>query len=302
MGSQIQLWLEADSSAARPAFERVVDWFEETEAMLSRFRPDSELCGLNRTPDRWVPVSPLLWRVLKSALSLARATGGLFDPTVLPALEAAGYSETFEKMGANVHVADPVSGSERPVPAGWQQVALDPARRAVRLPAGVRLDLGGVAKGIVAQDAAHILSDVGPALVDAGGDLTAGHAPHGWHGWPVAVAAPARAGEAERDLFEVWLAQATLATSGIDYRRWRRGSETAHHLIDPRTGRPSTSDVITATVLARDATHAEGWATAALVAGSETAMRSLGDRRMAAALVCSDGRLLLTPTMEEERI
>lgn len=298
MGSQIRLWLDADHHVARHAFEQVVAWFEEAEARLSRFRPDSELCWLNDRPAQWVTVSPLLWRVLTSALSLAQETGGLFDPTILQALEAAGYTVTFEDIGAG-------SGRPmgvRPAPGSWQRVALDRAQQAIRLPAGVRLDLGGVAKGIVAQEAAAMLSQVGPALVDAGGDLTAGDAPHGWPGWPVAVAAPSGPGDAEEDLFKVWLAQATLATSGRDYRRWRQGTQTAHHLIDPRTGRPATGDVLTATVLARDAAEAEGWATALLVAGSETAMTMLVKRRMPAALVCSDGRLRLTPEMEARKL
>lgn len=298
MGSQIQLWLDANPRRARPAFEQVVAWFEETEATLSRFRPDSELCWLNDRPEQWVAVSPLMWRVVTSALSLARSTGGLFDPTILQALEAAGYTMTFEEVRAGR--STPIGRAS--APGGWQRVALDRTQQAIRLPAGVRLDLGGVAKGIVAQEAAAMLSEVGPALVDAGGDLTAGDAPHGWPGWPVAVAAPSGLGEAEKDLFKVWLAQATLATSGRDYRRWRQGGQTAHHLIDPRTGRPATGDVLTATVLARDAAEAEGWATAALIAGSETAMTMLGDRRIAAALVCSNGRLRLTPAMKTKQL
>lgn len=294
----MQLWLNADQDAARPAFERVVAWFEEAEARLSRFRPQSELCRLNNRPEAWVAVSPLLWRVVTTALSLARATGGLFDPTILPALETAGYTATFEKVRAGA--GELATG--RPTRGRWQEVSLDPRRRAIRLGAGVRLDLGGVAKGIVAQDAVNMLSKTGPALVDAGGDLTAGNPPRGWPGWPVAVAAPAREDEAERDLFKLWLANATLATSGIDYRRWQIGKHMAHHLIDPRTGRPATGDVVSATVLARSAAAAEGWATAALIAGSDAALNMLAERNLAAALVVSDGSVRLTPTMEARHL
>jgi thiamine biosynthesis lipoprotein len=294
MGSHIQLWLDADPLHARPAFERVEAWFEKTEDQLSRFRPHSELCRLNDRPQEWVPVSPLMWRIVTTALSLAQATGGLFDPTILPALEAAGYTASFDEM----HGAGTAPAGALPAPGRWPQVQVDPVWRAICLPAGVRLDLGGVAKGLVAQEAARMLSEGGPALVDAGGDLTAAQAPRGWPGWPVAVAAPAAVGEDEGDLFQLLLADGTLATSGSDYRRWQQGTQTAHHVIDPRTGSPATSDVVTATVLARDAAQAEGWATAALVAGSDVAMDMLEERKVAAALVCSDGRVRRTNAME----
>src|SRR5690606_3509789 len=160
----------------------------------------------------------------------------------------------------------------------------------------------GVAKGIVAQDAVQMLSAVGPALVDAGGDLTAGLAPRGWPGWPVSVAAPSGKGEAERDLFRLWLAGATLATSGSDYRRWRQGTQLAHHLIDPRTGSPASSDVLSASILAPEAADAEGWATAALIAGSTLALDMLAERKLPAALVCAGGRVRLTAEMAERQI
>lgn len=298
MGSQVQLWLDANPRLARLAFERVVSWFEEAEARLSRFRPQSELCYLNDRAEQWVTVSPLLWRVVTNALSLAQATGGLFDPTILPALEAAGYTATFEEVRAGR--SKPASGL--PTPGRWQQVAVDPACRAILLPSGVRLDFGGIAKGIVAQEAVNMLTEVGPALIDAGGDLTAGQAPYGWPGWPVAVAAPAGEDKTGQDLFKVWLTQATLATSGVDYRRWQQGNGTAHHLIDPRTGRPATSDVVSATVLSEDAAEAEGWATAALVVGSDVAMNMLRNRNLAGALVRADDRVQITAAMGKRLI
>lgn len=290
MGSQIHLWLDGEEAQANPFFRRVEALFRRVEARLTRFAGHSELSRLNARPEAWVPVSALLWDLLQHALRLARETGGLFDPTLLPALEAAGYTASFEELA-----------QARPAPAGgarpgcWADLRLDPERRAVWLPAGARLDLGGIGKGYTAQLAVDLLGTAGPALVDAGGDLVAGAAPRGFPGWPVGVAAPG--GEAAPDLFHLWLAHSALATSGTDYRCWQQAGEPAHHLIDPASGRPAQSDVITATVLAPEATTAEAWATAALIAGRERGLALLLERGLAGALTGPLGRTVLTPRL-----
>jgi thiamine biosynthesis lipoprotein len=293
MGSQITLWLEAGEGVTPGAFAQAEALFAEVELALSRFRPESELSRLNARPGEWQAVSLLLWQVLSRALALARETGGFFDPTLLNALEAAGYDASFEQVAARAN---------SPAGAGhWQGrlrgVKLNVAGLSVRLSPGVRLDLGGIAKGHTAALAAALLDEFGPCLVDAGGDLVAGRPPRGLPGWPVAVAAPdGAAGRA--DLFHLWLQKASLATSGRDYRHWRAGDRPAHHIINPRTGRPAGSDVQSATVLAADAARAEGWATAAVVAGIDKGLAKLARAGLAAALVDRRQRLYLTPAMK----
>jgi len=290
MGSQIHLWLDGEEAQAPPFFRRAEALFRRVEARLTRFAGHSELSRLNAQPEAWVPVSALLWDVLQHALRLARETGGLFDPTLLPALEAAGYTASLEAL-AQARPAQ--AGVARP--GCWADLRLDPERRAVWLPAGARLDLGGIGKGYTAQLAADLLGAAGPALVDAGGDLVAGAAPRDFPGWPVAVAAPG--GEAAPDLFHLWLAHSALATSGTDHRRWPQAGKPAHHLIDPASGRPAQSDVIAATVLAPEATTAEAWATAALIAGRERGLALLLERDLAGALTGPTGKTELTPLM-----
>ncbi|MEZ4519332.1 MAG: FAD:protein FMN transferase [Chloroflexota bacterium] len=99
-------------------------------------------------------------------------------------------------------------------------------------------------------------------------------------------------------MFPLWLVNGTMATSGTDYRRWQRNGNLAHHVIDPRTSLPSETDLLTATVLARAAVRAETWATAALVAGSTTALEALTGMGLAAALVDQQGGLMLTSALE----
>jgi thiamine biosynthesis lipoprotein len=292
MGSTMVLWLDTDEATARPVLSRVQGLVAAAERVLSRFDPQSELARFNARPRQWVPVSPLLWDVVTQALALAEATGGLFDPTILSALEAAGYRRSF----AGMHGVAQDSASEA-TPGCWATVQRDPTRRALWLPEGARLDLGGIAKGYTAQRTVAYLSRWGPCLVDAGGDLTAGAAPPGLPGWPVAVAAPAAGDDESSDLFHLWLAQATLATSGIDYRRWQHNGRLVHHLIDPRTGHPAATDALAVSVLAPDAAQAEGWATAALVAGRDEGLALLSRQGLAGAVVDWQHQLRLTPAM-----
>ena len=173
---------------------------------------------------------------------------------------------------------------------------LDPQKRAVWLPPGGRLDLGGMAKGYVAEQAVAMLSDWGPCLVDAGGDVVAGQAPVGLPGWPVAITAPGI--EETADLMTLWLAEAALATSGIDYRRWQHNGRLAHHIIDPRTGCPAAADLLAASVLLQQAAQAEAVATAVLILGEQAGSAWLAERHIPALLVTQTGAIHTTPALE----
>jgi thiamine biosynthesis lipoprotein len=298
MGSQIVFWLDtADWRAAAPAFAEAQALFARSESALSRFRPHSELMQLNGRSNQWVTVSDLLWREVSLAVQLAQMTNGRFDPTLLHAVHHAGYNQSFEQLVTGV-------GNGRPQPTTgsligrWREIELDAARQAVRLPVGVGLDLGGIAKGDTAQQALNLLAQTGPALVDAGGDLVAGSAPANCPGWPVALSTPWRETTTPRDLATFWLADGALATSGVDYRSWVQDGLVAHHLIDPQTGQPAQTDLLTATVFAPEAAVAEAWATATLIAGADAGIDNLLEHDLAGLVIGRDGRMLATPAMD----
>lgn len=298
MGCAMSAHLAVPPEAASAPLRQVTALFAGLEQRLSRFDPASELAQLNRRAGEWAAVSPLLWEVVEAALDLTEETGGLFDPTLLAALEAAGYDRPFEQVAAAVRDDRPMTTG--PFTGHARAVERRPGRE-VRLPPGVRLDLGGIAKGYAAQQAAAFLRQWGPCLVDAGGDLAAGDAPPGWPGWPVGVAAPTTAesetSAQDQDLLLLWLANAAAATSGIDYRHWRRGGQLQHHIIDPRSGLPAVTDLLTATVVDASAVRAEAWATAALVMGAAVAGQTWLRQGVAGALVQQDGRVRVTPTL-----
>lgn len=295
MGADMAFWLETvETLAAQTAFAEAESLFRRYEQVLSRFQAQSELSCLNRRAGQWTPVSDMLWQILAAALDMAEETNGRFDPTLLNELERAGYAQSFELLSMTVPLPNP---PDYPVEAGnWQDVALDDTDHSVYMPVGMRLDVGGIAKGFTAQRAAALLDQVGPCLVDAGGDISAGGPPSGYDGWPVAVSTP-RTSPFPVDLFTLPLAHASLATSGIDHRRWQQNGRSHHHLIDPITRQPANTDLWTATVWAETAVAAEAWATAAIIHGAAAGLAVLMAQEIPAALITQNEELLLTPAM-----
>jgi len=292
MGCQMGAWvLTGDAVCARERLNLVGAWMTLVDTTLSRFNPLSELSRLNAQPALPVRVSPLLWDALTVALDAARATDGLYDPTVLDGLEAAGYDRDF----AVVADSD-VPAAAVPSPCyTWRDIQCDPLTRTVTLPLGLRLDLSGTAKGWAAARAADMLASLGPCLVDGGGDLAVRGALPGLDGWPIGVADP---DHPDAILAQLTVQDCGVATSGVDYRRWRRGTVEQHHIIDPRTRRPAATDLRTATVVAPDATQADLYALLVVLLGRERGYTLLAAHPdLEGLLVDCEGQRWLTPGM-----
>lgn len=220
--------------------------FRATEARFSRFLPGSELSLLNRAEGPFVASEPL-FGALTRAKGLFRRTGGLFDPAVGAALGAHGYDRSFSPGGLDRSA--PPGATAR---AHFSEVGLIPDTRTVLRPPHVLLDLGGFLKGHIADEAARRLP--ANSAIDAGGDLVVrGPGPSG-RGWEVDVEDP-RDPSATRLTLRV--RDRAVSTSAPNRRRWRAGGDWQHHLIDPRTQRPSRSDLAQVTVLAGTAEWAE---------------------------------------------
>jgi FAD:protein FMN transferase len=260
----------ADEFAAA-AIERL----RRIDRRLSRFRPDSELCRLNRDRREEVPASPLILDLVEAVREAAERTGGLVDGTLLDELELAGYVNSMA-FGASPLPSVPLAHTARPEAAqggrrieargDWSTLSVDRARGLVRRPPGVRVDSGGVGKGLAADQAGEALTGFASFCVDCGGDMLIG----GTAGLPRAVFVEDPLGGDQVCEFE--LTAGAVATSGVTRRAWlgTDGSR-RHHLIDPRTGEPARTGVVQVTALAPTATEAETLAKAALLAGPELA-------------------------------
>jgi thiamine biosynthesis lipoprotein len=249
-----------DEREAQWALGAAQDEVAACERELSRFDAASDLSRLNAAGGRWTPIGRRLLETLGLALRAREETDGRFDPTVLPALAAAGYDRTFELL------------EERE--ARWAEdwragtaIEVDTRRGRARLELGSSVDLGGIGKGYAAGRALDAMLVASPTiaggLVDLGGDIAVrGESPEGGP-WLVAVADPRRAGET---LAVLALDSGGIATSGRDARRFGP-ARSLHHLIDPETGESALAGPLTVTVVAPDPVAAEVHATTLAIAG-----------------------------------
>ncbi len=257
MNTQFHIWLDAQEAGAREALREAEAFVHEVEATLSRFREESALSRVNREPGRWHRVPSLMADVVREALYWAEQTNGIFDPTVLKALHVAGYDRSFEEVKQRQPAAEnSVASAPSLTPldylcGAWRDVRVH--EDTVYVPPHVGLDLGGIAKEWTADRVAEMLSEWGGCLVDAGGDIRAIGAPALWGTWPVAVAHPLRP---EEDVARFGLSNGAIATSSCARRRWVMGGREAHHIIDPHTGQPALTNVVSATVIAPTAVMA----------------------------------------------
>jgi thiamine biosynthesis lipoprotein len=252
------------------ARRKLLEWHSQ----FSRFQPDSELSRLNADRRRSVPVTALMRRVVAAAIQAAEDTGGLVDATLLDQIEQAGYRSHLD--GASVPLATALALAPARAPAAahpsgrWRDLEADRLAGVVIRPPGLKIDPGGIAKGVLADELASLLADDDAFALDCAGDIrlggTAGIAR------TVEVACPFDRGT----LHSFELASGGVATSGIGRRSWldSRG-QSAHHLLDPATGCPAFTGIVQVTALAPTATRAEVLSKAALLSGPEHADRWL---------------------------
>jgi thiamine biosynthesis lipoprotein len=242
---------------------------EEAEAALltwhrrfTRFSSDSELSQLNADPRGTVPVTPMMARFVQAALDAARETGGLVDATMIGALEEAGYRRDLAgSLPLPIALAlaparQPAAPAQR---SRWADVHVDALANTVSRPPGLRLDSGGIAKGLFADVIAERLAGFDSFGVDCSGDLRIGGADR-----RIDVASPFDGST----IHAYELSTTGIATSGIGRRSWLDGNaRPAHHLLDPSTGRPAYTGVVQATALAPTALEAELRAKCAVLSG-----------------------------------
>ena len=310
--------------------KRIAQW----EHIFSRFDDTSELIQLNNQTNQWIKVSPELFEVLQRAIHFTSKTQGLVTPTLLKELWAAGYQHSFETLPKMSMPSAPMTGSKVSSNTSSnmtlntsaslqdtlrasndsQQIGLIQLRQLangkhqVYLPAGMALDLNGYVKGWCAMQLAEHISHVHdwqlPCLVDMGGDMAIG-VPRDQIDkpitWGVAIAKPYFANskhiQEEEDVAILALSSGAVATSGQDYRRWWHDGRWQHHLIHPHYSRPVTSDVLTATVLATDTLIAEVYAKYCVLLGVTEAMAWLNKHAIAALLIDTNNKVLVTSAM-----
>jgi FAD:protein FMN transferase len=275
MGTTARLVIEGAAGGPAPAVAAAAArrYLENFDRRLSRFRADSELSRLNSDPRAAVPASALLCAAVAAGLWAGARTGGLVDPTLVDALEAAGYASS--RAGAqSIALGSILRDAPRRRPAApdprarWRHVSVDSNAGLVCRPPGLHLDTGGTGKGLAADAVALQLAGQERFAIDCGGDLRIGGPGAAERPYEVEVVHPLTGGSAQ--LLRV--GSGGVATSGIDRRVWARADGSrAHHLIDPATGAPAWTGLVGATALAPSALEADVLAKFAVLSGPAAA-------------------------------
>lgn len=273
----------ASAGEVRPGIEAVLAALVD---QMSHWAPDSLLCRFNRAaPGEWLPLPPDFAAVIDTALRVAAASEGAFDPAVGTLVDLWGHGPP----GPMPRPDDAAIARARTV-SGWRRLRWDPPTQRLRQPGGLALDLSGIAKGYAADAVADHLAARGlaNALVEVGGELVGrGIRPDG-EPWWVDLETPAGC---ELPPLRIALHELGVATSGS----YVRGG----HTLDPRNGRPTDNGVVSVSVIAGSAMLADALATALMVGYPET---SPGGMRVAARIIVRDGdafREVLTPALSD---
>lgn len=248
--------------AAREAKRRLRAWHQQ----FSRFELDSELARLNVDSRAAVPVSAIMAALADTVRAVGTLTGGLVDGTLIDEVERAGYDRHYEGESVPLEVALSLAPPRQPAGpsarAGWRQLSLDRSAGTLTRPPGVKLDSGGIAKGLFADALAVELLEYDSFAIDCGGDIRLGGA--AGYEREVEVAGPFDG----RILHRFRMRDGGVATSGIGRRSWLRPEgRPAHHLIDPATGDPAFTGIVQVTAIAPTGVLAEALSKAALLSG-----------------------------------
>ena len=265
--------IQAEGAGAEAAVEESRELVLDLHDRLTRFEPGSELSRLNRNPEAVVEASPLMLRFAEAVGFAGRRSGGLVDATLLDQVERAGYIDTIDPDAGPLELEPPAGKlpgqADR---SDWSAVSVDRDRQRIARPPGLRLDSGGIGKGLAADIVAERLQDFESWAVECSGDLRFG----GTRGAirRIEVKSPIQGGGI---IATCEAASGAVATSGTTRRSWDTGDGRAHHLIDPRTGLSSRTGIIQVTAVAATGVEAEVRTKSALLSGPGEAAGWLPD-------------------------
>jgi thiamine biosynthesis lipoprotein len=265
MNSEIVLAAEGEPNKVESGFRDARDFIEQSERRFTRFSDQSELSLLNHSAGQWFRPSAELFEVVRLAQQYVDQTDGLFDPSILPDLRRIGYDRSMDDI--RLHGVDRLWSESLRADLDIKTLLLDDETGQIWIPPGMQIDLGGIAKGWIAEKAARRLGEQSSACaVNAGGDLFMVGLPEGQKAWEVGLEDPR---DPSQDLTTLYVKPGAVATSSIMKRAWTQGERQQHHLIDPRSGEPAVTDWLSVTVIAPQSATAEVYAKVLLIAGPD---------------------------------
>lgn len=280
LGSKTGLSLVSDASQAKMESLYRQLWRDIFlfERRFSRFLPDSELSTFNRNAGMKQLVSSEFRDIMIVAREISNKTDGLYNPFVLPALQAAGYSHSrvpgYEQDAVDDHSHKSVTSINR----------LEIGDNWARIPYGTALDLGGCGKGYLADQLRDKLPDtISGYWFSFGGDIAVGG--HDEHDQPWSVTVQSADDSSKNIAALTVVTNSGIATSGTTVHNGKKAGKSWHHIIDPRSRRPAETDVLLATVHADSALHADVLASCAVILGSKQGLQFLKRQKVNAAVL-----------------
>ena len=267
LGTQVRIVLyAADSAQAHLAASAAYSRIDALNARLSNWLVHSEVSQLPASYGQPIAVSDDLWTVLSAAYQVAEQSSGHFDVTVGPLTRLWRWSVRRQQLPDQAAIKQAKSA------VGYRYMELDAINQTVKLKqSGMQLDLGGIAKGYIADEALRVLVELGheSSMVDAGGDIALGAPPPDAEGWPVQITIADSLGG--RVLSELVLSHCGVAASGPTFRYFEHEGTRYSHIVSPDTGMGVTFDRIV-TVVATSGLQADAWASAYSVMDVEAAV------------------------------
>ena len=287
MNTSVMLAAEGEGAVAGMYVAKT--FINECEQRFSRFLPASELSSLNRSAGDWLQISDDLMDMLQLSMYYYMETNGIFDPAILSNLKQIGYDRSMDEIRAN-GVGTPAPVPNRTLRPAFHEISFDLTNNRIRLPRGMEIDLGGIAKGWIVEKAAQLLHQyVDVCGVSAGGDILFIGQPLDGTDWDIYLEDPRSPTEM---LTQLHIPSGAVATSSIMKRTWSQGEKIRHHLIDPRTGEPAKTDWLSVTVISPSVIDAEVYAKAILIAGEKELPRLLkGKQDLTFIAVDSNGNV-----------
>ena len=283
---RVELWHD-DATAARAAMSAVMDEMHRIDALMSPFKPDSELSYINRdAAQKPVPISKEMFDLIARSIEFSKLSGGAFDIT----FSSVGYLYDYR-----AHLKPTDEQIAKALPGiNYRHLQLDPKARTIHYARpGVRIDLGGIAKGHAVDNCIALLKGRGitNAIVTAGGDSRLLGDRRG-RPWNVGIRDPRRRGEVVAMLP---LADIAISTSGDYERYFEEDGVRHHHIINPKTGKSATG-VRSVTIIGPDSVTTEGLTKSVFVKGPKEGMRLIESLKGIDAIIIDDaGRMLYSP-------
>lgn len=283
--------IRAYGSHAQDAINQCVQYINGLEQDISRTQEDSELYALNHADGKPVELSEQTADVLGQALRLTEETEGCFDPTTAPLSDLWGIGTEQAKVPAQAEIDEALAL------VGYQRVQIDGT--SASLPAGARIDLGGIGKGYAADHVAQLLRDAGikQAVITLGGNIYVLGEKEDGVPWTVGITDPDNPGDYFATLS---VSDTSIVTSGDYERYFEQDGKRYCHIFDPKTGWPAETDLRSVTVVSACSTEADAYTTALFVMGYDRARAFCEEHDIEAIFVRNDQTVYVTDGLRDK--